>query len=819
MKTRVSVLFILLLAVLTAQSQNKSVEAVKTSQVPKIDGNLDDAAWANAPVLSGFIQNSPNVGAPATQKTEVRIVYDNAAIYIGAYLYDEPAQIRKQFTARDDEGRKDVDYFSIFFDTYHDKQNGFQFLVTTANVQTDARLSPNATTDFDSYGDKTWEAVWNSQVSMKADGWIVEMRIPYLSLRFPKAEVQTWGLQFMRFVRRSNERSFWQHVDPEINGFVNQFGELSSLKDIEPPLRLSFSPYISTGYRSSPEKYGFSDTWLRNGGMDIKYGLNESFTLDATLIPDFGQVISDNVIYNLTPYEQRFTENRPFFTEGTELFTKSGLFYSRRIGRIPTGYFSVRNMTDADPNLELLENPSTTRLYNGIKFSGRTDKKLGIGVFNAVTAPMYARVKDKTTGEVTKINTEPLSNYNIIVFDQALKGRSYLTFTNTNVLRNGMARDANVSAFDFALYNKKASHLFQGTARYSKIWSGSPYDGFNTTLKFAKVNGYWQYSFLNNIESAKYDPNDLGFLTAANEIGNTATISYNQIKPTRNFVTYRYTLSMKYNFNYEPRMYSMYQVNGSAFWLFKNFWDISVSAAINPVWYRDFFELRTPGKFARYPANYYYTLSGSSDSRKKFYFSYEGVYAVTPEFDNHYYGWELGTRFRFNNKFSLGLETNKSFEKDSRGYAFLRETNGNPIAGRRDVTNLTSLLTGTYNFTSRQNLTLRVRHYWSKVIYDKFYNIDAGGYFIDRPDPVPPGGNDENFNLFNVDAFFTWDFRLGSRLIVGYKNWLGEYENIDGTLNAKYFNNLREVFNVRHGNELTVRFIYFIDYNQLRKKR
>jgi hypothetical protein len=819
MKTRVLVLFTLLFALLTAQSQNKSVEAVKTLQVPKIDGNLDDAAWVNAPVVTGFIQNSPNVGEPATKKTEVRIVYDNAAIYIAAYLYDDPSEIRKQFTARDDEGRKDVDYFSVFFDTYGDKQNGFQFLVTTANVQTDARLSPNATTDFDSYGDKTWEAVWNSQVSMKADGWVVEMRIPYLSLRFPKAEVQTWGLQFMRFMRTNNERSFWRHVDPEINGFVNQFGELVSLKNIEPPLRLSFSPYVSTGFSSSPHKDGFNNKWLRNGGMDIKYGLNESFTLDATLIPDFGQVISDNVINNLTPYEQKFTENRPFFTEGTELFNKSGLFYSRRIGRTPTGYFSVKDMVETDPNLEMVKNPSITQLYNGIKFSGRTDKKLGIGIFNAVTAPMYAKVKDKTTGVETKINTEPLANYNIIVFDQALKGRSYLTFTNTNVLRNGMSRDANVSAFDFALYNKKGSHLLQGTTRYSKVWTASPYDGFNTMLRFAKVSGYWQYSFANNIESAKYDPNDMGFLAAANEIANTAAVSYNQIKPTKNFITYSYSLSMKYNLNYDPRMYAMYQINTRAFWLFKNFWDVSVTTAINPVWYRDFFELQTPGMFVRYPSNYYFTLGGSSDSRKKFFFSLEGIYAITPEFDNQYYGLDVGTRYRFSNKFSLGLEANESFENDNRGYAFMRETNGDPIAGRRDVTNVTTLLTGIYNFTSRQNLTLRVRHYWSKVTYDKFYNIDDEGYFLDRPDPVPPGGNDENFNLFNLDAFFTWDFRLGSRLILGYKNWLGEYEEVDGIANPKYFDNLSGVFSIPHGNEITARFIYFLDYNQLRKKK
>jgi hypothetical protein len=819
MKARVTVVLLLLTVFLTAHSQNKTVEAVKISQAPKIDGNLDDEAWINVPILTDFIQNSPNVGQPASQKSEVRIVYDNSAIYIGAYLYDDPSQVRKQFTARDDEGQKDVDYFSVFFDTYKDKQNGFQFLVTSANVQTDARLSPNAATGFDAYGDKTWEAVWNSQVSMKADGWVVEMRIPYLSLRFPKANIQTWGLQLMRFVRRNNERSFWEAVKPEINGFVNQFGELSSLKNIEPPLRLSFSPYVSTGYRSSPEKNGFNKTWLANGGMDIKYGLNESFTLDATLIPDFGQVISDNVINNLTPYEQRFTENRPFFTEGTELFNKAGLFYSRRIGRIPASYFSVRNMVDADPNLEIIKNPSVTQLFNAIKFSGRTSKKLGIGVFNAVTAPMHARIKNRTTGEITKVETEPLSNYNILVFDQALKGRSYLTFTNTNVMRNGAARDANVSAFDFALYNKESSHVLQGTARYSKIWSTNPYDGFNTMLRFAKVSGYWQYSFQNNIESDRYDPNDLGFLTAANEINTTAYISYNQLTPTKNFITYSHRLTMRYNFNYKPRKYSMYQFSTSSFWYFKNFWDVSFNTTINPVPYNDFFELRTPGRYIEYPANYYYELSGSSDSRKKFFFNWEGVYAVTPKFNNHYYSWLLGTRYRFSNKFSLGLESTRSYETNNRGYAFLREISGEPITGKRDVTNLTSLLTGTYNFTSRQNLTLRVRHYWSKVIYDKFYNVSSDGQFIDRADPVPAGGNDDNFNLFNIDAFFTWDFRLGSRLIVGYKNWLGENEYIDGVSNPKYFNNLGGVFKVRHGNELTIRFIYFLDYNQLKRKR
>jgi hypothetical protein len=819
MKSRVFFLLFLLFLQLTARSQKKSVEAVKISQAPKIDGVLDDAVWANAPVLTDFIQNSPNAGAAASQKTEVKIVYDNNAVYVGARLYDDPDQIRKQFTARDDENRKDVDYFSVFFDTYHDKQNGFQFLVTSANVQSDARLSPSFESDFGEYGDKTWEAVWNSQVSMQSDGWSVEMRIPYLSLRFPKADVQHWGLQLLRFVRRNNESSFWCHVDPGVNGFVNQFGDLNNLKNIEPPLRLSFSPYVSTGFRSSPEKVGFMNTWLRNGGMDIKYGINESFTLDATLIPDFGQVVSDNVINNLTPYEQRFNENRPFFTEGTELFNKAGLFYSRRIGRIPSKYFTIRAMADADPNLEILQNPSVTQLYNAVKFSGRTDKKLGIGVFNAVTAPMYARLKDKTTGAVTKIETEPLANYNILVFDQALNSRSYIAFTNTNVIRNGAARDANVGAFDFAFYNPKNTHVFSGTLRYSKVWTAKPYTGYNTILRFAKVSGKWQYAFSQNTESDRYDPNDLGFLPAANEITSTVSGSYNQFTPTKNFITYSYGLTVRHSYNFNPQEYASFQFSTRAFWVFKNFWDITFRTIINPVPYNDFFELRTPGRYINYPSNYVYILGGSSDSRKKLYVNYEGVYAVTPKLANEYYSWELGLRYRFSNKLTLGLESSRIFETGNRGYAFLRETNGDPIAGRRDITNFTTLFTGTFNFTSRKNLTLRARHYWSKVLYNKFYSIDAEGNFIDRADPVPPGGNDENFNLFNVDAFFTWDFRLGSRLIIGYKNWLGENEMVDGSSYTKYFNNLKQVFSLRHGNEFTIRFIYFLDYNQLKRKR
>jgi hypothetical protein len=166
--------------------QTRDMPAVKTDHSPKIDGILDDSVWQKAPVATNFIQNFPKAGELATVKTEVRILYDNSSIYIGAMLYDDPNSIRKQITARDEEQQSDVDYFSVFFDTYNDNQNGFQFLVTSANVQTDAKLSSSFSGEFNSFGDKTWDAVWESKTKMLDNGWSIEMRIPYFSLRFPK---------------------------------------------------------------------------------------------------------------------------------------------------------------------------------------------------------------------------------------------------------------------------------------------------------------------------------------------------------------------------------------------------------------------------------------------------------------------------------------------------------------------------------------------------------------------------------------------------------------------------------------------------------
>lgn len=812
---RLSFIFLLVsLSAIFCFAQEKTLGALKISRPIKIDGQLEESEWQQAPVADSFILNAPQYGIPASQRTLVHVLYDDQAIYIGAYLYDDPGLVRRQLTSRDGEQRKDVDYFSVFFDTYNDNQNGFQFLVTSRNVQTDGRLVPNISSQFGLPSDYSWDAVWESKVVMQKDGWSVEIKIPYSAIRFSKKEVQDWGINFQRYSRRNNESGFWNKVDPNQNGFVNQFGNLTGVMKIEPPLRLSLLPYITTGIRTTPYADGTKKTeWLRNGGMDLKYGVNESFTLDATLVPDFGQVVSDNVVLNLSPYEVQLTENRPFFTEGIELFNKSGLFYTRRVGGTPAGYGAVRNKVAGDPNLTIINNPGVTQLYNAAKFSGRNRKKLGIGVFNAIGAPIRATIENKTTKERTAIETEPLTNYNILVLDQALAHRSSITFTNTNVWRSGGNRNANVSGLDINLYDPANRHNFQWLGRYSSITGVNRYDGFKSILSYSKVSGRIQYQLLNNIESEHYDPNDLGYLKAPNEFSGIGKISYNVYTPSRHFLSYTYSVSMLPVFLYKPFTFTNYTIQARGFWYFKNFWDVTFNVNWQPEWQRDYFELRTPGRMMKKTSYYFFGLNGSSDSRKRFFFRYNAGFAEGPLYNDPYFSFGLGPRYRFDEHFSMDIDFFREHDHGNYGYAF-REAGGEPVAGRRQMTNVSTIVNGIYNFTSRMNLSLRARHYWSKVVYSQFFYVDANGELLPH---AFVNGQDQNFNVFNLDMFYTWDFKYGSKLVIGWKNWLGNDFYINPS-NKNYTANLGEVFRQPHANEITFRLIYYIDYQSLRKR-
>ena len=416
---------------------------------------------------------------------------------------------------------------------------------------------------------------WKSEVRMVEDGWIVEMEIPYSALRFAKQDEQTWGVNFMRVVRRKREKSFWNPVDASVNGFVNQFGTLTGLKGIEPPVRLQLFPYVS-GYVIKDADNNTSTSF--NGGMDLKYGINESFTLDMTLIPDFGQVVADNVILNLSPFEVQFAENRQFFTEGTDLFNRGGLFYSRRVGQsIASGSDILDRYANGDATLrdklEVVDQPSgsapnAAKLINATKISGRTQKGLGIGVFNAMTKPTEATIKNTETGEVTVVEADPFTNFNVLVLDKNLKNNSNIGFINTSVIRANGGKDANVTGMDFRFNDKENKFGVRGFGAVTKIFHNlQPYQniddysfdyevrnqngnvklldvGYKYYLEMGKYSGTWQYWVNRNVESDDYNPRDMGFLRAPNEVSHRGGISYNVFKPKGPFLEILYSIGL-----------------------------------------------------------------------------------------------------------------------------------------------------------------------------------------------------------------------------------------------------------------------------------
>ncbi|MFN8253018.1 MAG: DUF5916 domain-containing protein [Ferruginibacter sp.] len=794
-------------------AQVKSVPAVKISLPVKIDGDWNDEAWKNVEATGDFITSHPEFGKASAHKTLVKLAYDNAAVYVVAYMYDDPGNIRTQITSRDVIERQDVDAFTVGFDTYLDRQNAFLFKVSAAGVQFDARGAQNNNPVYD----VTWDAVWESQVSIKSDGWVAEMKIPFSAIRFSKKQLQDWGINFARFCRKDNENSIWSPVNPNLNGDINQWGTWSGLQSVKPPLRLSFLPYISGGIRNSPTSNGRINETLKSGGMDVKYGVSESFTVDMTLIPDFAQVQSDNLQLNLTPFEIKFNDYRPFFTEGTELFNKAGLFYSRRIGAAPAGAAAVLGTYGNNPDYRISKNPGITRLYNATKFSGRTKDNLGIGIFNAVTAPMYAKVTNTHTGLDSTILTEPLSNYNIVVFDQALKNRSSISFTNTNVLRKGNSRNANVSSLDLSLFDKKSIYNFSWTGRFSSVWGNTENkNGFTTTAAWGKMSGLIRYRAMINVEDDKYNPNDMGYLANNNSVDYTGTISYNSLNPGKRFINEMYKLTLVNRNLYMPYKWTNFEITASAFVLLRNFWDIRAVFQTTPVWYNDYFVNSSvyTGHFLKRTPYYYVGIDGSSDSRKKLYFSYAIGGAESPLPKDPYWTGNAGLRYRFTDKFQLSANLAIQQDRGNWGWAFINNPDGSPVISRRNTKTNTALINAQYSFTKRMNATIRMRHYWYAVNNTNFYNLKPDGYWDERPFM---NGRNIGYNAFNIDMFYTWDFLPGSRITVAWKNALGGNTYIDPYANATYLKNFGRSVDNPHSNELTVKIVYFLDYLKLRK--
>jgi hypothetical protein len=800
-------------------STQRTLAAKRTIASIKIDGKLDEAAWKEASPATDFVEWRPNFGAHenASSRTEVYLLYDNTAVYVGGYCHEPSVDsISKELVGRDQVGVND--FVGVIFDTYNDKINGVGFYITPLGEQFDAKYSNGNNGE-----DPSWNAVWNSEAHLVSDGWTFEMKIPYSALRFVSKPDQTWGLNITRNRKKVGKQFMWNPTDPKINGFINQEGLWVGIEKIDAPVRLSFSPYFSTYVNHYPANTPGIKNWTSsvNGGMDVKYGINDAFTLDMTLIPDFGQVQSDNQVLNLSPFEVKYNENRSFFTEGTELFNKGNLFYSRRIGGTPIHFGDVNGQLAT--NERVLKNPTESKLINATKVSGRTTKGLGVGFFNALTKPMYATMEDDAKNS-REFQTNPLTNYNIMVVDQTLKNHSAVSLINTNTWRSGSDYDANVTAGLFDFNNKKNTFNWNGKFALSQKFSqGNDTRGYSHSIGFGKTGGRWNINFGEEIADDKYDINDMGILFNNNYIDHFFWTGYKWVKPGKWFnqlqINYNAYYSVLYKDFSNQLIKSHFQtfstnVNGNA--QLKNLWWVGMFLGFVPHG-NDFYEPHQTGRSFRTPRRIQFNPWLNSNSTKKYYVELNYFVGLRSLFKSPNHQINFLQRYRFSDKFSITEQLNYNPTINDAGfYSKYLENNlvEDIIFSRRDLKTVENILSLKYNFSNKSGITFRARHYWSEVKQKQLYDLQADGTLKPTTHSTVTM-NHQNFNIFNIDAVYTWQFAPGSFINVVWKN---QADHFDGIVNNSYFKNFDNTISSPQNNNLSIKIIYYLDYLNFRKR-
>ncbi|MBL7952318.1 MAG: carbohydrate binding family 9 domain-containing protein [Flavobacteriales bacterium] len=780
----------------------KNLKAAQTTERIVVDGVLDELSWMTASIGTEFVQNEPRPNEPSHFRSEVLVLFSDQAIHVGAVLHDNPDSVMMRLSGRDQIGI--TDWFGVVLDPYQSGRNGFEFIVTAAGVQFDAIIANEGE-------DENWHAVWHSAARITQQGWVAEMSIPYSAFRFPKANEHVWSAQFMRLVGRTREKSFWNPIDPLKEGWLRQCGMLTGINGIDAPLRLMLLPYASAYAQHFPQNDPDQKDWTStfNGGMDVKLGLSDAYTLDMTLIPDFGQVVSDNVVLNLSPFEVQFNENRQFFTEGTELFQRGDLFYSRRIGGVP---LLRDNLYDAIGSGErVTEDPGVSKLINATKVSGRGAKGLGIGVLNAVTRATYGTITD-SLGNTREVLTDPLTNYNVLVADQQLPNNGYVSLINTNVLRDGSTYDANASALDFILNNKARSLQGNGVFRYAQkqVQGLSDASGYSYEAGLRKTGGAWTYGAEYEEISPDFDPNDLGFWQLTNYRGGNGSLDYTKYKPKEPFQRRSYTFDAEYLRVIQPDHFFNFAMGLSTFQLLQSFNAFGGMIRTEPVLTYDPFEARVPGRVYEFPVNMLYEAWFSGNYNLPYTVDARAGYRRFYERDRHNLFLSVDQRFRPTDKLFFILSSWHEKKNDDIGWvAFAGD---DIILGQRDQWTTEIGLEGSYTFTNRLSLNADVRHYWSRAHYLAYHELLFDGKLADsdytgnREDGT--SRHDVDFDAFTVDIWLRWNFASGSEITLGWK------DNIfarDGAVQQNYLDNLRDTWAAPGINSLSLKAIWFLD--------
>jgi len=551
------------------------VHAARLGGRVSVDGNIEDAAWRDVPSFDTFTQRDPTEGGVPGMRTEVRVAYDDNALYVAARMYDpSPDSIIVRL------GRRDVvqntDLFQLYIDPYHDGRSGFYFGLDPAGTLYDGILYN------DDWSDDSWDGVWEGKVQKDAEGWTAEMRIPFSQLRFHNLEGQVWGVDFRRDIARRNETDWTAFTPKNGSGFVSRFADLTGIRDIRPGRDVEILPYVTTRaeylQHAAGDPFHTGSRYVPRMGADIKFGLSSNLTLDATAYPDFGQVEVDPAVVNLSDVETYFNEKRPFFIEGASTFrfgrggavnywgfnwSDPEFFYTRRIGRAPQGSIPAADYVDV---------PTGTDILAAAKISGKLGDSWNVGAVQALTGREYASLQ--TAGVRSSLEVEPLTYYGVArvqkEFDGGREALGVISTTTSRMFRDGALRDdlnsmSTVTGLDgwafldgdktWVMSGWGAASLAEGdrtrminlqsdaqhylqrpdAVHYRLDSTATSFAGYAGRVVLVKQKGNLFVNSAFGVIDPRFDNTDLGFMWRSGVVNAHAGVGYQWTEPTEYF--------------------------------------------------------------------------------------------------------------------------------------------------------------------------------------------------------------------------------------------------------------------------------------------
>ncbi|MCB9248602.1 MAG: carbohydrate binding family 9 domain-containing protein [Ignavibacteriales bacterium] len=869
--------FALLIQMLAkSKPANQQVRAYKTDETINLDGVLNEPVYKNIPVKD-FTQKIPDEGKPATEDSEVWITYDNENLYFSANFFDsKPETIDQNLMRRDN--IISSDWLWIYMDPYNDDRTGYFFAVNAGGSIADGTLYN------DGWMDDSWDGIWESKTKINDDGWSVEIKIPFSQLRFKEEDNMVWGINLNRDIKRRNENSFLVMIPSTESGFVSRFADLVGLDGIQPKQRFEVLPYFVQKAQylvhDSGDPFYSGNQYKTTLGADFKIGLGSSFNIAATVNPDFGQVEVDPAVVNLSAFETFYDEKRPFFIEGQHLFNfgqggannnwgfnfgSPQLFYSRRVGRSPSGDIPDNNYANY---------PQETRILGAAKLTGKVDETWSIGGLSAFTERTYATLSNnniKTDHEI-----EPFSHYGIlrtqkefndsrqslgIIFTSAnrdlrtddlsnnlaknaytfgVDGWSFLDTSRTYVL-TGYLAGSHINGSKDALVNiqEKPYRYFQRPdATYITLDSNrTTLGGFYTRLALNKQKGNFYLNAAIGAVSPGFENSDLGYQWMADKINAHTVLGYRWFQPDSTF-----RQKFLYFAHFEDYDFEGNNLN-NGIWMrgllqFLNYYSIGMIASYNFEEYTK--SLTRGGPLSKNPSEYFVEIEMESDNRKDITFGIETGYQNNAMHENSF-SFETYIEWKPSSQISLSVGPEYNIDKGKRQWVnnfsdpYATNTFKNRyVFGDIDYKTISANIRLNWIMTPKMSLQLYLQPLMSVGTYTNFkelaqpstmnfneydnvgsvsYNPEDDEYIID-PDGNGPAeifsfsNPDFNYKSIRGTLVYRWEVLPGS---IFYLVWSHDRANYDHPGEFKFGRDFNDLLGAETNNIFLAKFSYWLD--------